>query len=166
MEIRDERPQEAGAIGALVTAAFAGKAYSDGTEAALLAGLRDSGALVLSLVAAEPGGLLGQVAASEVRLGGRSGWVGIGPVAVRPDRQREGIGSGLMRAALARLAAAGFDGAVLVGDPGYYGRFGFAPREGLTSPGLPTHHVMGLGFGVTAPRGEIRWHPAFDTGRG
>lgn len=164
MEIRDERPAEAREIGVLVRAAFAGKAYSDGTEAAVLDGLRDTDGLVLSLVAAAPGGLIGQIAASEVRLDGRPGWAGIGPVAVRPDRQRQGIGSALMRAALARLEAAGFDGVVLVGDPGYYGRFGFAPQEGLVSPGLPQSHVMGLGLTGAAPRGAIDWHSAFGQG--
>lgn len=47
----------------------------------------------------------------------------VGPVAVRPDRQRGGLGRALMEHALARADAAGADPQVLIGDPEYYGRF-------------------------------------------
>ena len=51
----------------------------------------------------------------------------LGPLAVAPDRQRRGLGAALVRAGLARLETAGFDAALVLGDPAYYGRFGFEP---------------------------------------
>jgi len=165
MEIRDEAEGEAAEIGRLVAAAFAGDPRSDGGEVTLVARLREAGALTLSLVAAEDGRLSGHVAASPVRLSGARGWMGIAPVSVRPEAQGRGLGSALMRAALARLEADGAKGAVLVGDPGFYARFGFATRDGLIVAGIPQSHVLGLAFGSRPPpRGAVSYHPAFGLG--
>lgn len=60
----------------------------------------------------------------------------LGPVAVHPTRQGEGIGALLIRESLARAAAAGWTRVVLVGDAPYYGRFGFA-RETAASLEYP-----------------------------
>lgn len=162
MILRSETPADAGRIAALATAAFLGHPYSDGTEAKLVADLRRSGGLLLSLVAEEAGQLCGHIAASPATVGGQAGWAAIGPLAVLPARQRSGIGSALMSAALAQLQGQGWSGVVLVGDAGYYGRFGFSSRPGLTAPGVPDVHVLGLGFAShPAPCGLIGFHPAF-----
>ncbi len=60
----------------------------------------------------------------------------LGPLAVAPDRQRQGIGSALLHELLRRSAALGLPGAFLYGDPGYYQRFGFADAAvwGVTTP--------------------------------
>lgn len=60
----------------------------------------------------------------------------LGPLAVTPSRQREGIGGALLRELLRRSATLGLPGAFLYGDPGYYGRFGFADAGtwGVTTP--------------------------------
>jgi putative acetyltransferase len=160
--IRDERPADAERIAALVTDAFRGAPQSDGTEAALVDRLRRSGALVLSLVAeAENGDLVGHLGASPARLGDAGDWTAIAPVAVMAAYQRGGVGTALMRAALDRLRGRGGAGAVLVGDPGYYGRFGFAARPGLTAGAIPAAFVLALPFGDLAPQGDVRFHPAF-----
>ncbi|MBB1491176.1 N-acetyltransferase [Paracoccus sp. MC1854] len=158
--LREEVPGDATAIRSLVTEAFRGAAHASGTEAQIVDGLRAAGALSLSLVAEGDAGILGHVAASPVGIGDAPGWFGIGPLAVRPDRQSRGIGAALMQAALARLRAVGAQGAVLVGEPAYYARFGFAPDLGLTVRGIPADYVLALPFAEPA-RGEVRHHPAF-----
>ena len=138
-DIRDppETPDDAPAIAALVTDAFLTAAHADGTEAAIVDGLRAAGALLLSLVATDGPALVGHVAASPVTIAGRPGWAGIGPLAVRADRRRAGIGAALMTAALDALRARGLAGAVLVGDPAYYARFGFAAEPRPDRPRRP-----------------------------
>lgn len=161
--LRDEAPGDADAIRSLVTQAFRDAPHSSGTEAQIVDALREAGALTLSLVAEDDRGIVGHVAASPVGIGDAPGWFGIGPVAVRPDRQSQGIGTALMTAALARLRAGSAQGAVLVGDPAYYARFGFAAVPGITLPGIPAEYVLALPFAEPA-RGEIRYHAAFGLG--
>ena len=162
IEIRDERPGDVAAIGALTAAAFAGMPHSRGTEPAIIAALRAAGALSISLVAEEAGEILGHMAFSPVAIAGAGpGWFGIGPVSVHPDRQRAGIGTALVETGLIRIRDAGARGCVLVGDIGYYGRFGFARREGLTYSDVPEHYVLGLAFDGGAPTGAVAFHGGF-----
>ncbi|SIS50196.1 GNAT family N-acetyltransferase [Phaeovulum vinaykumarii] len=165
MRLRAETPDDIAAIADLVGAAFAGAPHASGTEAAIVAALRDAGALALSLVAETEAGPVGHVAASAGRIEGGGGrWFVIGPLAVHPDHQRRGIGTALMRQALADLAARGASGVALVGDPGFYGRIGFRAFSGLHAPGVPDPYVLAHPFGDAAPRGVLRWHVAFGTG--
>ena len=162
MEIREESPGDEAAIAALVAAAFAGAPHSAGTEAAIVAALRAAGALSLSLVAVEGGAAVGHVAFSPVAIGGRAcGWLGLGPLAVLPGRQGGGIGGALVRAGLARLRAAGAAGCVLLGEPGYYRRFGFRAEPGLSLAGVPPAYFLALPFGAAVPRGPVTYHAAF-----
>lgn len=161
MLIRNENAADIGAIAALTSAAFATAPHASGTEAAIVSGLRRAGVLSLSLVAEAEGVVLGHVAASPATVGGQAGWACIGPISVLPDRQGQGIGSALMRAALDQLRGLGEPGAVLVGDPAYYHRFGFRPYPGLAAAGIPGDYVLGLPFGAELPRGRITFHPAF-----
>lgn len=161
MVIRDERPEDAAAISRLVTAAFRDAPHSDGTEAAIVEGLRAASALTASLVAIGGEGLLGHVAASPVTLGGAdAGWYGLGPVAVAPEAQRRGIGSSLVRAALERLSGIGAAGCVVLGDPAFYGRFGFHPDPALVLEGVPPVFFQALRFSGNA-RGRVAYHAAF-----
>lgn len=169
MLIRPEQPGDTVAIRALTTEAFATAPHSSGTEAAIVDGLRAAGALTLSLVAvaeeAGPNAILGHVAFSPVTIDGvASGWLGLGPVSVRPGRQRGGIGSALIRAGLRRLRERGAGGCVLLGDPAYYGRFGFANDPALVLEGVPAEYFMRLGFGAAVPAGTVRYHAAFEAG--
>lgn len=160
LAIGDESPGDAAAIRALVTEAFRAAPHASGTEAQIVDRLRDAGALSLSLVARDRDGILGHVAASPLGIGDAAGWFGIGPLAVRLDRQSRGIGSALMGAALARLRAQGAGGVVLVGDPAYYGRFGFAADPAVVVEGIPAEYVLTLPFGRPA-QGHVRFHAAF-----
>ncbi|MFW6691565.1 GNAT family N-acetyltransferase [Streptomyces sp. MAR4 CNX-425] len=91
----------------------------------------------------------------------------LGPVSVRPERQRDGVGSAAVRAALAAAAAHGERYVVLVGHPEYYPRFGFtrASAYGISiSVDAPDDAVMALALDEAAhplPGGLIRWPAAF-----
>lgn len=165
MIIRDEQPADIPAIRALVTGAFRDVSHSSQTEAAIVDGLRGGGVLALSLVAADGGALLGHVAFSPVTIGAQElGWFGLGPLAVRPDLQGRGIGQALVHAGLDRLKAIGAKGCVLLGAPGYYGRFGFAVDPQLWLADVPQEYFLVRGFGGLLPAGEVRYHAAFDAG--
>jgi len=96
----------------------------------------------LSFAALEDDVLVGSIQCWPVQLTGVDGMVTplilVGPVAVRPDRQRDGIGRTLMNAALAAADKAGSEPMMLIGDAIYYDRFfGFSahPTQGWTVPG-------------------------------
>lgn len=161
MLIRNEVPGDIPAIGRVVTEAMRLLPQATGTEARIVEKLRESGAFTLSLVAEDEGAVIGYLAASAARIGAQEGWGLIGPLAVSPAWHRQGIGSALMAEAISRLRES-CRGAVLVGDPAYYGRFGFRAYPGLFVPGCPPEAVQALPFGVAAePQGELIHHPAF-----
>ena len=159
--IRKERPADEQAITALIDAAFRDAPHSDGTEAAIVERLRADGDLALSLVAAE-GSLVGHVAFSPVTLSdGTARWYGLGPVAVSPRRQGEGIGTALVRQGLERLHAMEAGGCVVLGEPGYYGRFGFRHDPRLAFPGPPPEYFQRLVLDGEPPAGTVRYARAF-----
>ncbi|REF73480.1 GNAT family N-acetyltransferase [Paracoccus versutus] len=162
MDIRLETPADAAAIRQITQEAFAGAEHSSGTEGAIIDSLRAAGTLTLSLVAEEGRQVIGHAAFSPVMIGGRdAGWFGLGPVAVRPDRQGQGAGGVLIREGLARLRGMGAQGCVVLGDPGYYRRFGFAVDPGLTFEGVPPEYFMALAFAGPPPSGAVIYHAAF-----
>lgn len=162
MEIRRERQTDLYAIEALITEAFAAAEHKSGNEARVVDQLRSASALTLSLVADDGADVVGHAAFSPVTINGRSaGWFGLGPVAVRPDRQKNGIGDALISEGLAQLVAYGAAGCVVLGDPNYYGRFGFKPATALLYPGPPAEYFQVLAFGGGVPAGNVAYHPAF-----
>lgn len=160
MLIRDEIDSDAAAIRMVVTEAMKLLSKATGTEADIVDRLRADNALSLSLVAEDGGEVVGYLAASDGRIGDVSGWGLIGPVAVLPSRHGQGIGSALMTEAIRRLRAS-CKGAALVGDPGYYGRFGFRAFPGLRVGDVPPKFVQALPFDAREPQGELIHHPAF-----
>lgn len=162
MIIRDEAPDDAGAIAALTTRAFATAAHSSGTEALIVQALRDADALTLSLVAERAGSIAGHAAFSPIEINhARSEWFGLGPISVDPERQKVGIGSALIEAGIARLRDRGAGGCVVLGDPAFYGRFGFACAPALTLAGVPPEYFQVLAFAPAPPAGVVDYHPAF-----
>ncbi|MGX5666633.1 GNAT family N-acetyltransferase [Rhizobium daejeonense] len=160
MLIRNETAGDIPAISRLVTEAMLLLPQATGTEARIVERLRADGALSLSLVTEERGQVIGHLAASAARIGSQDGWALIGPLAVLPAWHRQGIGSALMAEALRRLRTTS-RGAALVGDPAYYGRFGFRSFPGLFVPGCPPEVVQALPFDDSTPHGELIHHPAF-----
>ncbi len=161
--IRAETPADILAIETLTAAAFATAPHSSGTEQFIVNALRRAGQLSISLVAEENGEIVGHVALSPVTLSsGAEHWYGLGPISVAPARQGTGIGSRLMGAALAALRELGAQGCVLLGDPGYYSRFGFVVRPGLVLPGVPAEYFQALSFSGEWPVGDVSYHLAFE----
>lgn len=163
MRIRPEQFADIAAIHALTAAAFQHAEHSAGTEQFIVAALREAGALNISLVAELEQRIVGHVAVSPVSIGdGSPDWFGLGPLSVLPDRQRQGIGSALLRAALQSLRERGAAGCVLLGEPAFYSRFGFRAHPGLVYPGVPEQYFLGLPLGGPLPSGQVRYHQAFD----
>ncbi len=161
--VRAEQPEDIDTITRLTQAAFLHAEHSSHTEQFIVNALRDAGQLTFSLVALDGEQVVGHVALSPVTISsGVTGWYGLGPISVWPAQQGQGIGSALMHAALAALRQHGAAGCVLLGDPGYYARFGFRPQPGLTLPGVPPEYFQALGFTDHIPEGEVRYHSAFD----
>lgn len=162
MVIRPEIAADAPAIHDLIGVAFRDLAYSDGTEAGIVDALRTDAALTLSLVAVEDTVIVGHSAFSPVAIEGTaSGWFGLGPVAVRRENRRRGIGRQLIEAGLDELRTRDARGCVVLGDPAYYARFGFAPDPALFFAGAPSAYFQCLRFRGEQPAGEVRYHPAF-----
>ncbi|MBI1341160.1 GNAT family N-acetyltransferase [bacterium] len=163
MEIRPETPADVDAIHDVTDTAFAPMPFSAGDEAACIRKLRADGDLTLSLVAVIDGDVVGHVAFSPVFFDARSvGWLGLGPVAVRPHLQRRGVGSALIRQGLAQVKASGAKGCVLIGDPGYYHRFGFVADGRLTYRDLAARYVQWLTFGAERPSGVLTYSPGLE----
>lgn len=160
--IRPETAADAAAIEAVTAAAFLDAPHTSHTEQFIVAGLRRAGRLAVSLVAEHEGKVIGHVALSPVTIAdGAAGWFGLGPISVLPEYQRRGVGSRLMAEALRRLRERGAAGCLLVGEPGFYGRFGFRPASGLTLPGVPPEYFLALAFGAALPQGAVSFHEAF-----
>jgi putative acetyltransferase len=164
IRIRPERPGDVTEIGEITAAAFTPMPYADGTEAGIIAALREAGALTLSLVATSPEGeLVGQVTFSPVQIDGQPGdWFGLGPVSVAPHMQGRGVGGALITQGLDRLRALGAAGCVLLGNPSYYSRFGFLSDPALTYQGKPNPYFQRLVLKGPPARGDVSFHPAFD----
>ncbi len=160
--ISPETREDIAAISRVIREAFAGMPYAEGDEAGLVDSLRREGALTVSLVAEVGGRVVGQVAFSPaVAADGSEGWFALGPLAVLPGHQRRGIGTKLVRSGLRAITALGAAGCILVGDPKYYVRFGFAPSPSHAPAGMPREYFMIRMLGSREPRGPISFHEAF-----
>ncbi len=143
MELRQEHPDDRWEVEALFDLAFA-----PGREALSSYRLRDEVPPVaqLCLVARDADGILGgAIRFWPVRVGTYKALL-LGPIAVHPTRQGEGLGALLMEESLDR--AEGWDRVLLVGDAPYYGRFGFRRLEGVRMP-PPTNPARVLGRELT-----------------
>lgn len=102
MRIRNETSADVSDIAEVTAAAFRTLAISRHTEPFIVAALRAAGALAVSLVAELDGRVVGHIAFSPVTMSdGSPDWYGLGPVSVRPEHQRKGIGGALIREGLA-----------------------------------------------------------------
>jgi putative acetyltransferase len=98
-------------------------------EAKLVDMLRDAARLAVSIVAEVDGKIVGHVALSPVTVGSGEAGLGLGPLAVGEAWRRQGIGERLVRSGLDGRRAANCGWVVVLGDPAYYGRFGFQPAK-------------------------------------
>jgi putative acetyltransferase len=128
IEIREEQPGDVAAIRKLNKLAFGQDQEGDVIDA-----LRSRGAASLSLVATRNDRVVGHIMYSPVSVGDVIG-VGLGPMAVLPEHQRQGVGSRLVDAGNRKLKEAGCPFIIVLGHAGYYPRFGFTPAgpRGIT----------------------------------
>ena len=162
VQIRPEVPGDESTIHDVTERAFAGRSYSSGTEQDIVDALRVQHALAISLVAECDDRIVGHVAFSPASPeDGTPGWYTLGPVSVDPEIQRRGIGRALVSAGIAQLRESGASGCIVVGDSGYYSRFGFVKAPEHAPIDELKEHFMILSFTAHVPSGVINWHPAF-----
>ena len=162
MLIREETEKDFAPINALLASAFKTAPHSQQTEHLIVDALRKSGKLTLSLIAEEADELVGCIAFSPVKINGEAcNWFGLGPVAVTPDRQGMGIGSELIQSGIRHLRTDDARGCVVLGEPEYYNRFGFAPLPDLKLEGVPEEYFMARPLADEIPAGMVDYDPAF-----
>ena len=161
--VRPERAEDSANIHDLTRRAFAPMPFSDGDEHYLIDALREADALSLSLVAEQDQVIVGHVAfSSAFPADGSPGWYALGPVSAEPALQKSGIGRRLIETGLDQLRSEGATGCILVGDPGYYCRFGFSVRPELSPAAEYADYFQHLPFGETDADCVIAFHPLFN----
>lgn len=136
--IRREIAKDVGSVEAVTSAAFAvGDGLQEPLETRLLRSLRaDRGWLpTLSMVAVHDERVVGHVVCTRGWVG-ETAALGLGPISVLPSCQQQGIGQAMMHAIVGAADAAGEPLIALLGDRGFYSRFGFIPasRLGIAAP--------------------------------
>jgi len=161
LSVRAERPEDARSVWTVHEAAFGRPG-----EARLVARLRQEARPCVSLVAERGGRAIGHVFFSPVTVEGASAG-GLAPVGVLPDEQGAGAGAALIRAGIEVSRALGWELLFVLGNPAYYGRFGFvlATPHGLHYESHAfdvAFQVQELAGGALArSRGWVRYHSAF-----
>jgi putative acetyltransferase len=160
--IRNETNQDIEAISEVTIAAFETLQISNKTEQFIIKALRNANVLTISLVADIDGRVVGHIAFSPVTISdGTKNWYGLGPVSVLPEYQKQGIGKSLVNRGLSLLKAQGAKGCALVGDPGYYQRFGFKNNPTLIHDGIPQEVFLVIPFDKNIPHGTVVFHEGF-----
>ena len=128
IEVREERPADVEAVRDLNR-----RAFGQDQEGNIVDALRANGGALLSLVAVKQGRVVGHIMYSPISVARVAG-AALGPMAVQPEHQRQGIGSRLVEEGNRKLKDAGCPFIVVVGHPEFYPRFGFTPAgaRGIT----------------------------------
>lgn len=171
--VRRERAEDVSASRAVQAAAF-DQGSGEPVEAGLLDGLRgcDGWLPALSWVAERDGQIVGHNVATRAFVDGDDGsapvaCVGLGPIGVRPDLQIQGVGSRMMAAMIGAADASGEPLIGLLGDPGYYRRFGFvaSTEVDIVAPDPswgPYFQVLRLTAWTSSIVGRFRYAEPFD----
>lgn len=143
-------------------------AFPSSAEAQLVDALRDEGHARVSLVAEIDGRIVGHVLFSDLAIVSPSATVAalaLAPLAVLPEFQRNGIGSELVRRGLEMCRADGYRIVIVLGEPSFYGRFGFSADRAvaLESP-FAGPYFLGLELvagGMAGLAGRVEYPPPF-----
>ena len=147
-------PCSAQELAAFITEAFESAGHKDGGQAALVHHLRNDPERAVQFpnefvaVDEKTGELVGHVFLSRTKIttayGHEGGAVLLAPVCVKQDRRSHGIGAALIEEGLRQCRIANEKWMVVLGDPGYFARFGFKPfaEYGLTVEGDPTGELL------------------------
>ena len=165
--IREEKPEDTSAIRLVLEQAF-----GQPNEADLVDLLREREVITLSLVALKDNQIVAHILFSPVTVESNDqsfGGIGLGPMAVLPDYQGQGIGSQLVQTGLEKCRQAGHEFVVVLGHPSFYAKFGFMPAKPLgllcefEIPG-DVFRVIELSENVLAGRGGlVKYRPEFST---
>lgn len=157
---RTERPGDGDEIDELVCAAFGREQEGD-----LVWALREQGAISMSQVAEYEEAIIGHLLMSPILIEGEdTGWLALAPISVWPECQRQGVASALITAALDCANELDWAGVVLLGDPKFYGRFGFKPASefGLEFANPKTSETfMAMALKQPVSTGRVTYHSAF-----
>lgn len=161
MHVRPETVADHVAINRVHCAAFPSP-----DEATLVERLREQGNLIISLVAEDEDLIAGHIAFSPVTIDGVQGGLGLAPVAVLPEHQRQGIGGDLIRAGIEKAIELGASYLVVLGHRDYYPRFGFQAAStwqldneyGANEAFMAMELVPG---GIPAQGGLVKYGPEF-----
>lgn len=160
MSIRAATPKDREAIRQVEEHAFGQK-----TEAGLVDALVESGDAVLELVAQEEGQVVGHILFSRIHVdqGGKQfPAVALAPLAVEPSFHGTGIGGALIQEAHVRLKKSGERLAIVLGEPGYYGRFGYAHgRAADFESDYQCDALQALAWGDAPESGKLVYGSAF-----
>jgi len=158
--IRYARPGDHPAIATVVGAPSGGPA-----EARLVERLRADGDTLFELVAVEADEVAGHVLFSRLWADRYEMFAALAPLAVRPDLQKTGLGSALVRAGLESAKEFGAHGVIVLGHPAYYPRFGFAAETAakVSSPyaGQPGFMAVALEPGAFDAPMTVAYPDAF-----
>lgn len=145
-------------------------AFGRNDEADLVNALHDGGFVRLSLVAEKDAQVVGHVLFSDLPIVEDAGTVAalaLAPLAVLPDHQRQGVGAALMHRGLEMCREHGHRIVIVLGDPRYYGRFGFsselAARLGSPFPRAAFQAVELVPGALAGVMGRVCYPPPFGT---
>lgn len=160
--IRREQLSDYDEIEQVIQLAFEDAPYSAQQEHLIVQTLRSAGALNPGIVAQVSADIIGFAGVSPVQISdGAAHWYGLGPIAVLPGFQGQGVGSMLVDDILSRLKSMGAAGCVVLGDPDFYGRFGFETDQRLEFANFDPELFQSIRFNDNLAQGEITYHPAF-----
>ena len=167
LTIRQEQPDDVAAVRAVNESAF-----GQPDEATIVDSIRAACPDSVSLVAVDGNQIVGHILFSPAFVSGENGYVqamGLGPMAVAAERQRQGIGSLLVQAGIEAMRKRNCPFINVLGHPEYYPRFGFVPasRHGLSCQweGVPDEAFMVLILdeaAIAGISGTIRYRAEFD----
>lgn len=140
-------------------------AFGQPVEAGLVDALVTGGDAVTELVAEEDGDVVGHILFSRLFIedgDARFPAVALAPLAVEPSFHGTGIGGALVREAHIRLKDAGERLSIVLGDPDYYGRFGYDhQRAAFFESDYQGDALQALAWGEAPSRGRLVYAPAF-----